>query len=435
MKPEELLPLPAGIQLHPSIRARLDAEAAALVATDIGPLGTDRGLDAFRAFFDWRRDHPSASLRACVAWIEESFEVAYTRHLLATATLEKQLAAEENGDFDFGESVFAADETVIASALGQLLSEGKVDADAHAALAVALSREAHPVVLSRIFGEGGVQAARRRALDAASALLGVPMLDVVAALPSTAPAGKRIRGMRIYGPSVRSEGGPPKDPEVMVKEILEGGERPGGATVSRAGYAHDAIRAALFWRLWEADLRLPGFEEIYFHPTASLPQGTYVVEDAIQPRGSFSRSITIGVEPARLRAICRGEAMAEGIELFTGAVAALVAKYGLDPAPIEAARAALLTRGCEPEILLLATPGDGFELRAYLQLRASREHELVAEYRDARGVRRASARLQGEPEGAVSELKFVKGVVHVVPRPRSGCAKLKFKLADMSAVP
>ncbi len=428
--------LPEGVALHPNARALLGPESELVAAIDIGPLGSDRGHDAFHEFFGWRGENPTATMGALVSRIEESFEIAYDAKVLRTAVIERQLAQEHAGDVDFDEKVYVADETVIASALAQLLSEGKCDADAHPALAIAFSRQAHPLVLARTFGDGGAAAQRRRCLGEASRLLGVPLVALAEDPALAGPTGARIRGIRIYGPPVRSENGPPTTSEVMVKEILEGGDRPGGTRVSPAGYAHTTIVDALFWKLWEADFKLPDFEEIYLLPTASLPHGTFEVEHSPRRgREDFSRSIRIGVEPARLRAICRGDATVEGIELFGSAIAAFAACHHLDATAVEVARAALRDHGCEVEVLLLAKPFDGIELRAYLGLRAKGKHEMIAEYRDASGARRASAPLQTQPLAAAKDLKLVKGVVQIVPRSRSDGSTLKFRLDDMRRVP
>lgn len=428
--------LPEGVALHPAARALLGPDSELVRADDIGPLGSDRGYTAVEEFFRWRRENPAATMLACVKWIEVSFGIVYDKRLLRTAVIEKQLIADETGDELFDEKVHTADETLLASALAQFLSEGKLDADARPAVAIALSRQTHPLVLGRTYGDGGAAAMRVRSIQEASRLLAVPLLAVaVAPALATEPSGSRIRSIDIFGPTIRLGDAPLTDPELTVKVILGGAERPGGVLVPPAGTAHRSMVEALFWKLWEADFRLPDFEEIHFTPTASLPHGTFEVEYARRRHGEdFSRAVRIGVDPARFRSICRGDAMAEGIELFGGAIAAFAERYGLDPTPVEAARAALREHGCELEVVLLAQSFDGFALRAYLALRAKGKQEIIAEHRDATGVRRASAPLECEPLRAAKELKLVRGVVQIVPRSRSDGPTLKFRLDDMKRV-
>ena len=173
----------------------------------------------------------------------------------------------------------------------------------------------------------------------------------------------------------------------MVKEIMDGGSRPGGVRVSPAGVFHASLTNAFFWKLWEANFELPGFEEIYFHPTSGLPHGTYVVSE----RGTiFFESIRIGVDPNRFRKICRGEANMEGIDLFGGALRAFAKVYGLDVTAVAAACAAFKERGLDFEVLLKSKSVEGAELRAYLAVREKGKDMIIAEHRASDGRRAPS---------------------------------------------
>jgi hypothetical protein len=107
----------------------------------------------------------------CVKLILESYGVKYTTDLLTEAVLRDQLARDEVGDLDFFYEIFSLDETLIATALAQIVAEGGLDDDARPALAIALARQSHPLVLAGIFAEKGSRVVRGRALAEAARLI------------------------------------------------------------------------------------------------------------------------------------------------------------------------------------------------------------------------------------------------------------------------
>jgi hypothetical protein len=226
--------------------------------------------------------------------------------------------------------------------------------------------------------------------------------------------------------------GPPTDPERMVQEMMQGSPRPGGCYVSRAGDTHWIITEAFYWKLWAAEFGLPGFEEIYFYPTTRRPPATYAIQD--RRPANFFAAVEMGVDAAEFRRICVGEAIAEGIELFGGAVSALAEHFDLDDRTVAAVRAQLREHGLEFEVLLRAVALEGVELRAYLRFHAHGESELVVEHRSADGTRRSVLPLEEHPLLVVGDLELVKNVVHVVPKRRSIGAVLKLPIASMTTV-
>lgn len=418
------------LTVHPEA-SRFFSEASALLFTsDIGPMNSDRGSDAIHEFLRWRGANPTATLGACLRWITESFAVDYHTGLSSEAIIEEQLARDEDGSFEWDQQVHTLDETIIASALTQVIVEGRIDDDAMGVIAIALARAAHPLVLARSFGHG--DDLRRQAVGEAKAVL-----EAAAARRERASAGParpmvRISGTRIYAPSAPGGDGPPTDPERMVQEMMDGSPRPGGVRVSPAGKTHSIIAQAFFWTLWAAELDLPGFEEIYFRPTTRRPPGTYAIGE--KWHACFYAEVEMGVDPTEFRRVCAGEAIAEGIELFGGAVSALAEHVDLDRRIVEAARAQLREHGLELEVLLRSVPLEGAELRAYLRLHARAKSELLVEHRGADGTRRGVVPLDEHPLLVVGDLKLVKQVVHVVPKRRSVGPVLKLPLAWMTMV-
>lgn len=163
------LPLPEGTEMHTNARKLVAASTAALVANDAGPLGSDRGVDAFLEFFELRADGAGPTLGKILNRTLRDWEVTYEPGLLEDETIRAQIAAETLGKIDLGESVYVLDETVIATGLAQLFIEGRIDADARDTIGFALRRQRHPLFVARFFGEAGSE--RVLALDEATRLV------------------------------------------------------------------------------------------------------------------------------------------------------------------------------------------------------------------------------------------------------------------------
>lgn len=78
------------------------------------PFGSDEGADAYEEYRDWRLDHPDAPLTECLEWI---------------------------GDEADYPDAFTYDATIIATVLGQLVAEGRIDAEAKAPAYAAIARQ------------------------------------------------------------------------------------------------------------------------------------------------------------------------------------------------------------------------------------------------------------------------------------------------------
>lgn len=311
-----------------------------------------------------------------------------------------------------------------------LLATGSIDAAARRTVEVALARQRHPGILGRLFRSSADL--RRNALAEVTTLLDAATSDPAnrRTRPTAARSMNELAGTRIY-PS-RAPGRASGDSEAKLAAMMVGTERPGGIWVSAVGKVHEAITEAFAWKLREAGLALPGFDEIYFHPTTGLAPRTYEV-DPSDPT-SFFRSVSMGVELEGFKAVCKGEAIAEGLELFGGAVAALAEHFDLDRALVERVRADFRKHELDFEVVVRRDSGDGHELRAIASFRVDRKHQLVVEHASADGLRRAIVVPAGTPGFFVpARLELVKGVVKVTPRRGEG-ATIKVKLKNMPVV-
>jgi uncharacterized protein YfeS len=98
---------------HPRAR-ELMADSLWDCTDEDAPFGSDEGADAYSEFRDWRAENPGAPLQACLDWI---------------------------GDQSAYPDAFTYDATIIATVLGQLVSEGRIDEDAKPAAYNAIARQ------------------------------------------------------------------------------------------------------------------------------------------------------------------------------------------------------------------------------------------------------------------------------------------------------
>ncbi len=570
--------VPASVVVHERARPLLTDATERLFEDELGPLGSDAGSDALTAYVDWREENRRAKLSRLFREILENFEVTYRPSALTDAVLEKQ-TTDPDEDFDFYESIYRVDETVIASGLAQILVEGGLDDSGRATLAFALARQSHPLVLARLYQDEAIGTSRLQALKEAERLFSIAgppsvpktsrrkqpkspsfpwpvgsilrhrlpqgrtiflhlfsilghgdpvpwfyvldwdeaelpadqdALEALQAKPSDAswkftlappplqpgederawrdrvssvlaptgrsmpshregngpfvpwdeldghllrhwrwpdvtppparplstervangdlPAGplQAIGSAEIIPPTARIDA-PETDPERRLKETLIGGERAGGILVSKAGPGADAACAAWVFRLWQEGFQLPGRGHVELATTTHLAFGA--CEIGSTPR---SLSVRIGIDPDRMRAICRGTDPVEGIDWLGAAFTAIASRFELDPTPIERARKQLHEHGVYFEVPLSRAKDGDVELVAYAALRPKAAPELVLEHRTKEGVLRGVVPGKGAHPLWAGELKLVNGVVQLAPKTRSMGLPVRLAVSKMS---
>ena len=111
-------------------------------ADELAPFGSDEGDSALAEYRDWRRDNPTRPVMECVGWTVESVGDMsfdnYNDSLLSDELVAWQLTDE---DFDDRQFVYTLDVSIIVTVFGQLVDEGKIDADIKSVASVALSRQ------------------------------------------------------------------------------------------------------------------------------------------------------------------------------------------------------------------------------------------------------------------------------------------------------
>lgn len=133
---------------HPRARELMPEEALWNCTDEEGPFGSDEGHDAYFEFRRWRAEHPTAPLVDCLSWIMEGKLEGYGSDLFSDRQIERDLASPEDAFLAARYDVFTLDATVIATGLGQLLDEGRIDAEAKVYLRVAIARQLHPAIVT-----------------------------------------------------------------------------------------------------------------------------------------------------------------------------------------------------------------------------------------------------------------------------------------------
>lgn len=113
-----------------------------------GPFGSDEGADAYAEFRSWRAKNKRKSLKACLSWIMQDGLRGYNETLLTDEAVAQALSGSDEAFLAEHYDLFTLDATVIATALGQLLDEGRIDKNAKPYIRIAIQRQLHPKVLT-----------------------------------------------------------------------------------------------------------------------------------------------------------------------------------------------------------------------------------------------------------------------------------------------
>ncbi|MDQ6786369.1 MAG: hypothetical protein M3033_06065 [Acidobacteriota bacterium] len=120
---------------HPNAVAILTDEFYWDCADDNSPFGNDTGADTLADFREWREQHPTANPIEFLNQLLEQWEVTNDFWNVTDSNEAQQLWKEDEFSFRL------RDESVIALAFGQLLIEGKVDAEPKRRALLAIERQ------------------------------------------------------------------------------------------------------------------------------------------------------------------------------------------------------------------------------------------------------------------------------------------------------
>lgn len=113
---------------------------------EAAPFGSDEGSDAYYEWRDWRRENPQSPLSECFDWILGGKLAEYDDALASDSQVEIDMENPEEAFLGDQYDIFTLDTTIIATGLGQLMDEGRIDEDAKKYIRVAIKRQRHPGV-------------------------------------------------------------------------------------------------------------------------------------------------------------------------------------------------------------------------------------------------------------------------------------------------
>lgn len=125
------------------------------------PFGSDEGHDAYYEFRRWRSSFPGQNLERCMTWILGGHADEYNASLADHERVVRDVESPEEALLADQYDMFTLDATIIASALGQLVDEGRIDEAAKPYVRVALRRQLHPRVTTSEHRTRILQAALR----------------------------------------------------------------------------------------------------------------------------------------------------------------------------------------------------------------------------------------------------------------------------------
>ncbi|MFO0913766.1 MAG: molybdate metabolism regulator [Pirellulales bacterium] len=111
---------------------------------ETAPFGSDEGSEAYYEWRRWRQEHPTSPLTECFAWILGGDLAAYNDAIASDAQIEHDVENPDEALLGDQYDIFTLDTTILATGLGQLMDEGKIDPDAKKYMRVAIKRQRHP---------------------------------------------------------------------------------------------------------------------------------------------------------------------------------------------------------------------------------------------------------------------------------------------------
>ncbi len=152
---------------HPRARQLMTEEFFWDCTDEEAPFGSDEGDTAYDEFRSWRKQNKTENLTTCLSWIMQNEDLQnYNDELCSDEVIEQDIENPDEAFLADDYDIFTLDTTVIATALGQLLDEGCIDADAKPYVQVAIKRQLHPLILTSEHRKNILLAAKR-VVDAA----------------------------------------------------------------------------------------------------------------------------------------------------------------------------------------------------------------------------------------------------------------------------
>ncbi len=133
-------------QAHPQARELMKEDFFWDCVNELAPFGSDEGWDAYYEYRSWRSENPNTNLLDCMRWIlQDKFDL-YNEKLLDDKIIKEHYENPDLGGFGMYSDMFTLDTTIIATALGQLIDEGRIDQEVKTIADIATVRQGHPAI-------------------------------------------------------------------------------------------------------------------------------------------------------------------------------------------------------------------------------------------------------------------------------------------------
>ncbi len=147
---------------HPRARQLMTEDFFWDCVDEEAPFGSDEAATAYDEFRHWREQNKTENLTVCLAWIMQNEDLQdYNEKLCSDEVIEQDIENPDQAFLADDYDIFTLDTTVIATALGQLLDEGYIDADAKPYVQVAIKRQLNPLILTSEHRKNILIAAKR----------------------------------------------------------------------------------------------------------------------------------------------------------------------------------------------------------------------------------------------------------------------------------
>ncbi len=115
----------------------------------------DYAFTSNEEYCEWREANPDAPIGPMLVELAATWDhpTTYDESILEEAALRERLDVDEHFDVDFYQAVFVLDVSVVTMALAHLVVTGRLDADAKRIAQLAVRRQLHPLVLTRLYGD------------------------------------------------------------------------------------------------------------------------------------------------------------------------------------------------------------------------------------------------------------------------------------------
>ncbi|KZX15347.1 hypothetical protein MBCUT_15610 [Methanobrevibacter cuticularis] len=117
---------------------------------ELAPFGSDEGYIAFAELCDWVKDNPQVPLIDCFRWILKCWDLKleeFNDDIIKNSSIIKIIQ-----DLDFDQDLIMLDTTIIATGFGQLILQGKIDADIKNIIHLSILRQMNSNVLDAFLG-------------------------------------------------------------------------------------------------------------------------------------------------------------------------------------------------------------------------------------------------------------------------------------------